>query len=1316
MVPVFQHLTENDNLPNQTIRRIIEDQEGYMWFATNNGVARYDGYSVVTQFSDSEASRIIQKSRINDLSVSTSGLIWIASDIHGLFYYDGMQMKQPDWLKSEIYLNTNVLWLDDSENELWMGTDNGIVVLNPQNQHFLAQFEDTRLNHVISIEKVDDVFFIGTREGMFAFDEKENIFKSVPELIDVQKFTIHHLEKGLDKDLWIGTDQGLYHWNKQSNQLIRIGEDIANSRILEIVVEEEYIWIATTQDGLIRYHQGNGMFEQFSYDKSNLESLADNNVISLFLDTHKNLWVGNFNAGINILHTPSLQFGLEKNLSNSIYCMQESSIVSLNSRGNDLILGTTSGLVIYGIYDQKCQNYPMLQGASIRNIVSNISIQENGQYFWLTTMEGLILFDSDKGTHELIDNEMLNSALYFVSEKTDGQLFIGSPKGLFIFDPLNKSVERVKFKSNEAMRDQFYQHQHTEDGVDYFLSDKRLSKINKNNALELIYESEYKLRSLYVDGQNVWLGTYQNGLIRILPDDSKEMFFDEHFNNGLGLSIYSIVPGTNDTLWLGSDSGLIRYEKTSGEWQIFTKSDGLQSQIFSQRAGLKLTDQRLVFAGKEGLNLFHPNRISIKANAPELVLTQMTHFNQEVVPNLAMNSGFVLEKPINQVAEIELSHRDYVVGFKWAGLNYISPEKNEYAHRLVGLEEQWNQVAAENRQISYTNLSPGDYVFQVKAKTANSEWSKSPKELKIKVYPAPWLSPWAFALYAISFILGVLWFIRYRTQAARLRAAVLEQTVADRTQEVQEQKQVVERLLDQKNALFSNITHEFKTPLTLILGPLERLLQEEVSPKESSSALLMMKRNANRLLVMVEQILKLSQSEFEQGHTRAVIRVLPITQMIFDTFITVAKQKQLSFSLEHDIDDALSVAVTSETFEIILGNLLSNAVKYTPKSGHVSLKLRQEQQQLICSVTDTGPGIEVEDHERIFERFSRLETHKTVQGTGIGLAVVKELVEMCQGHIELNSTVGTGSAFHVYLPIVLQQGDTVSLSRSVIDIAENLGQEVLSDDEVEQQELQLSRKTSVESASVYMIEDNHDMRSYIRGVMEKDFTVHEANNGQSGISGVLQEMPDIVVCDVMMPGMDGYEVARILREDTRVSHIPIVLLTALNTKESRIKGWRENIDSYMTKPFDSQELLIRLHSILAIRALLQRKNQSYFDAGKPLDMPSKDNEFIMKLKHVIEENHQSPLFQKAQFAQAMAVSERQLLRKTKALIDRNPIEMLRDYRLDRAKQYLDEGHRVSLVSDQCGFNSSSYFIQCFKQKFGTTPKKYQQSIDKEPRK
>ena len=625
---------------------------------------------------------------------------------------------------------------------------------------------------------------------------------------------------------------------------------------------------------------------------------------------------------------------------------------------------------------------------------------------------------------------------------------------------------------------------------------------------------------------------------------------------------------------------------------------------------------------------------------------------------------------------------------------------------MQGLDPDWIQVDASDRKISYSNLNAGEYVFRVIGTNKDGIWNETGKSLKITVKPAPWLSWWAYTSYTLLLFSLLFWYSNRKNRANARITQLLRTEVEKQTKQLQIQKQKVENLLTRKNELFANVSHEFRTPLTLILGPIKKLLNTSLSVSNINT-LKMVNRNANRLLTMIEQILQIAKISDNENIKFYSQKTKLYIETIVETFKPSANEKKLDLQLIA-CEEAV-VSTSKDAIEMIIGNLLSNAIKYTPAGGRITVSATTRNNVLYIEVTDTGCGLSTSQQKDIFNRFTRLDTHKNIEGIGIGLSVVEELLKVNNADIQINSTLGVGSNFIISFQCIEMNIEDDEIQTDNFSAGLLLKQ--LTHETTEIQSPSSSQIYNNKAGEcILIIEDNHDMRLHIADTLKDNYQCILAQAGKEGIALAIEHVPDIIICDVMMPGMDGFQVCRVIRSDTRTSHIPLVLLTALEDRESRIRGWREHVDAYLTKPFDAAELLLQLENILVIRNILKTRAGQQVKVGNNtahIDLPKKDQQFVQKLNKIITQNYKNPLFLRAKLATEMAVSERQLQRKIKALINKNPMDLLREYRLSQAAKMLKDGYQVSISSDECGFNSVTYFSQCFKAQYGMTPKHYQ---------
>ena len=1293
VVPTFKHYGINQGLPTSSVKVITQDKVGYLWVGTTSGLYRFDGYEFIKIDIISTRKGLF----ITSLFFDYEDTLWVGTNKNGLFRLKNniwSEVKGIDELKRHIKAAIPTI-SQGLNNDIWVGTTKGLSYFSNNNQqHSIESFNGKYIGSLKLIKS--NHLVIGSKGEFYVYNLKTKDIRNYPFVTHINAY-VHDILFYQDI-LWLATSKGLMKFDLKKEKFLEAPNKIQNTRVLNISENRGNIWIATIDKGLFNIDKS-GNITNFSNAKFE-NSLSDKYINTVYISKSHDLWVGNFYNGLNHLDLDSLGFKYETAIEDSLYCTNSSVINNILLKSKTIVwLSNSNGLIKFNKTTKKCSliNYISKDNTGGYTVYSAM---ENGNSIWLSTSQGVKLYDDDS---KKVTDLGFRGVVFFTYKHKDGSIYIGSDSGLYKY---SKGKLHLVTHSEGIISSYTVDNNNTI----YLLTSKGLAYIDNNEFKEYNFINDQikskEITSIYVNKKNeLYLGVKHVGLMHF--DQAGNLIRLYEINNNIieNFTINSILSELNENiLWLGSDKGLIKFDLTNEKVAVFLNAAGTYNNYYLPNSAFQYQNGEMYFGSTNGFIYFHPKDINTNFTPPSIVISKMALLNKGVEIGKQYSSGFSIDKPINQLSKIELGYKDYIIGFEFAALDFSDSMRNQYGYRLRGLNDDWVYVDANDRKVTYTNLKPGDYTFQVKAANKDGVWSKKPKELKIKVYPAPWFSPWAYFAYLLVTIFAIWSFIRYKTIASRKRAQQLEVTVTARTQEVKLQKKMVESLLEHKNEVFANVTHEFKTPLALILGPIEQLMNKTEYVKDFE-ALNMVQRNAKRLILMVGQILKLSQAEFDKEVIRESQALKPILTMLYESFKPLAADKNIQLSLDNKHD--VNVYATSECLETVVGNIISNALKFTSTGGEIYIGSELKDQQISISVRDTGTGIDKKDQDKIFKRFIRLDTHKSIQGTGIGLSVVKEITEANDGQVMVRSEWGKGSEFRVIFP-VSDISANEEMSQVMVDqLVSNTGNEFLAEKNKIDTKLQCTKNR----ITVLIVEDNLDMQTHIGNVLKERFNCLFADRGRLGIAIALKEVPDIVICDVMMPGMDGYQVTRILRHDERTSHIPIILLTALNSKESRIKGWRENIDVYVTKPFDATELNVQLDNILTIRKILQKTTNKAIKSNSPLtalDLSKKDLKFIEKFKNIIGDVYDNEYFQKADLAVKMAVSERQLQRKVKALIGENPMDMLRDYRLEKAAIKLKDGYQVSLVGEECGFSSVSYFGKCFKKKYGVTPKQYQQ--------
>ncbi len=820
------------------------------------------------------------------------------------------------------------------------------------------------------------------------------------------------------------------------------------------------------------------------------------------------------------------------------------------------------------------------------------------------------------------------------------------------------------------------------------------------------------------DNGTVWFGTRGAGLgeMRLDADGQTHLRFHSTDQGLADSTIYGILPGPSGELWLSSNAGILRFDPETGATDQFGPDDGVQGHEFNHSVAHIGASRRYYFGGVNGWNVFEPSSIKRLPNAPIVHVDTIRVNDRPVTAAAAEHAG------------IELAHDQNRIEIEYIGLHFANPEQVRYAYRLAGLDSDWID-AGTNRLARYASVPPGDYRFEVKAANPDGVWSAPASLLQFTIRKPPWNTPWAWATYAIS-ILMVVWWLTRRHQA---RERALQKLVNQRTAELRNQHRTVERQADElrqaleaRTTLFANISHEFRTPLTLISAALDRL-----EPNAQPEPLALGRRYLVRLLRLVEQLLDLSRLKASKPlPTSAPWRLDRLVSQTVHAFESVARQHAIALDLE--IRGHWQTRCPADLVEKILLNLLTNAIKYTPAGGQVEVRLDPVDEGVRLSVSDTGPGIPESEQQAVFERFYRTESaeHATGNGAGIGLALVKEAVAALGGRLTLESAPGEGSAFIIRLPATRCAEDAGDQTGTLDPGRRRLDLEALSAPTRSAREKNaLTPPASDTHGTVLVVEDNEDLRHWICATLSSDWKVLDAADGKRGLEQARRHAPDLVVSDLMMPVMDGFDLLRALREDIETSHIPVLFLTARQDDETRLEAFRLNADAFLPKPFRVDELRARLDQMIAGRRRMQqhllrsdrlgdsppgsggaederetRAIESANSVQLDRELMNRDRDLLQRIEDWLDQNFHDPEADIDSMAAAVYLSPRTLQRKLKALTGRSPAQLLRKRRLEHAVEQLQNTEQSVLeIAHDCGFSSSQYFSRVFRQEYGKSP-------------
>jgi len=1296
VVPVFSYYGLKHGLDVASVKSIIEDQQGFIWVGTRTGIFRFDGLL----FKKIDTSSVSDHIDVQSLFVDRKNNLWIGTKKNGLLLYSSNLLSQ--LASNEAGINSINEIIQGPNDKLWLATNKGLfnisddaaqtkMMIRPELTS-LTQLQNKRISAIASIDS--DRLVITHADIFYILDFKQDLM----EKISINKnITIHDLHIDTNKNLWLATSKQLLRYDLTSKKEMSVPLLADANRILSIDQYQDDIWVATIDGGTYQIDINTLITHQYTYQKEFQHSLSEKHIMTLYISKGGFLWLGGFSKGLNSLNLNSLKFGFETDVVGSINCAKSSEIYSLevDSMAN-IWLGSSYGLIKYNPKQGDCE----IINTNVTETNNNYTVYStrfDGDFIWVSGSMGLLKYNRISGEVVNMSNDLDTPVVYFSHKLADNKLLVGTGSGLFEYD-LNSHVYDLLDYPKEKYKNITYKEfainlqgeivLPTSKGILYLNNQGQLNEFEGGNKLF----TNIDVIDVKINAKNeMFISVKNQGLYHL---DSENKIIQHYSTEQLlspSTSVHQIiVDEASNTVWLASDRGIIYIDLITKESHLFSGVSD-ENYLFLTQSSYTGTNGKIYFSGDSGYVGFYPEEIKLRHIDSPVIINELYLMNDPIRVASVTASGFILKDKIENSQHLDFSYKDKIIGFEFIKLNYHNPTAVKYKYKLEPVSTAWMKMLPGDRSLTFTNLKAGQYKLLLKATDINGEWDLGSTSLSFNVKAPPWLTLWAFMSYILTLILFVFLYIHKKTQTQKKVNKYLNTQVEEQTKHIQKQKQTVEDLMARKNEIFSNVSHEFRTPITLILGPVEELKkgEQDAAKKEYFE---MISRNAKRLLNLVNQMLKLSQIAEMQNHAKEIVNVAAQLNLITEPFVYLANKNNIELIIETFAD--VEVRVTEDTFETTIGNFLSNAIKYTADNGQVVIGTHVNANRVEIYVKDSGCGISAEEQKNVFKRFNRLSQHVSIQGVGIGLALVQEVADLNDAKLLLESEVAKGSKFSI----------SFAIHNEIIDVSAQLP---FSEITADMHQLINDNATKGLNETVLIIEDNDDMRKYINNVLSKQFNCILAVDGADGIGKALKHIPDIIICDVMMPNMNGFQVCRRLRSEMMTSHIPLVLLTALDNKSSRIKGWRENIDMYLNKPFDATELVLQLRNILNIRNIIAQSNETGKSNKLHLGLSEIDQKFIEKLKSIVEAEYANPLLNLEKIASLMFVSDRQLQRKTKALINKSPMDFIREIRLKNAAQILKDGYRISIASDKCGFSSVSYFSQSFKKHYGLSPKEYQ---------
>jgi signal transduction histidine kinase/ligand-binding sensor domain-containing protein/DNA-binding response OmpR family regulator len=1348
----FSHLDISNGLSHNQVNAILRDNKGFMWFGTMSGLNRFDGYNFKVFRHKIGDSTSLSDDLVNGIMDGPDGKLWINTSggqnifdpVTGIFftntatYLQQLSMlpgnvldivrdtlgdywflqpeqgvtryrvaarkaqrviqSQPNQQAQEI---TDIAI--DSRNKLWVVRRNGVLEqVNATTHRVMASYtalfnsnQGALLNYRLFVDAAGGVwiFALSEQRGVFYFDPVSgNPAGAGPVLHHLHtgaaKGTLNNnLITGIQQDnsggIWISTDHGGINivntktW--QVRYLVNNADDsksLSQNSINAIYRDQAgIVWVGTYKKGLNYYHEGIIKFPVYRHQPSDQWSLPFDDVNRFVEDDKGNLWIGTNGGGLIYFDRQHGTWQTFKHNAANTNSISNDVIVSLCiDHEKKLWIGSYFGGL--DCYDgQRFTHYkhdPDVPGSISDNRIWEI-YEDAQRQLWIGTLSGgLNRFDRDKKIFHHYKtgdpNSILSNYITAITEDREGNLWVGTGFGISV---LNRKTDRFVY-------------------YNYNISDS--ASLSNNNIITFFEDSRGMM----------WIGT-REGLN--LYDKVSGGFRHFRMEDGLpGNVILTILEDDEHNLWISTPNGISKavvsatgpgHKNMYLQFTNYDERDGLQGREFNENAALKTRRGELLFGGANGFNIINPRAITHNTFIPPVVLTDFQVFDKSIEVGEVINKRVLLPQNISAAEQLVLKYYENVFSLEFAALSFSNPEKNRYAYKLEGFHKDWFATDGRQRKATFTNLDPGDYVFRVKASNDDGLWNEQGVALRIRILPPFWKTIPAFILYALLLAAILVFARRLIIQRARMRFRM------------EQQKKEADQLheLDMmKLKFFTNVSHEFRTPLSLIMAPAEKMIKQATDEGQKKQFQLIY-RNAKRLLGLVNQLMDFRKLEMQELRLHpATGNIVHFVKELVYSFTDIAEKKNITYTFHASIEE-LDISFDPDKLERIMFNLLSNAFKFTSEKGTVAVAMGrqevEEQQYVQIKVSDSGIGIPKAEQDKIFERFFQYETPGSIlnQGSGIGLAISKEFVRLHNGMLTVDSEPDKGTTFTILLPVTTPAENLAPLAGTEMVI--NTAHE-------EKEQAEAHEKGTRRKPAVLIIDDNEDIRFYLKDNLRRSYIVYEAMHGKEGWEKARRHQPDLVVSDIMMPEMNGIELCRKIKSDPHTSHIPVILLTARTAEEQKLEGFDSGANDFITKPFSIEILQARIRNLLLQQETMRRLFQKQIEVNpSDISITSVDEQFIRHALEEVEKNISNPDFSVEDLSRSMHMSRVALYKKLLSLTGKPPLDFIRSIRMKRAAQLLEKSQlNISEIAYEVGFNNPKYFARFFKKEFNVLPSEY----------
>lgn len=1308
----FTSLNIENGLSQQTVNAIYQDTDGYMWFATRNGLNRYDGYEFKTFRKNYRDKHSLCGNEIQNIIQDSTGDLWIGTieGINRMDYETGEIYRYPlphdNNIEANLRTSRNALFFfTRADSWKYDYTGDSLILYNfeklPSQAWVRATAEDLQGN-----------LYLGTRQGLYIYDRNYRYKRHIPanskQPQALPEGYISFMTVDRSGKIWIVTSfNKVSRWDPET-QMLQTMDKLNNVR--QLLDYNDSTMLIGTFNGLALLNKNSLQATSIHQQIGEKGALSHYSVLSLYKDREDNLWVGTYSGGVN--YDSKYNYKIQY-----IPCRQFTGLVGPGTedrQGNLWFATEGCGLLCYNPHTQQQQLYPIFKENRdyFRNIIKSI-LPEGDDILCATHNGEVFRFSTIHKKYELLYNYKVNDILTLFRD-SHKRLWIptNTAAGLVVTDQ-GKTIPSLNIQKHfshlspvavitEIQEGQFLLGTQQE-GLIYINENQGEFRLLDGRTFGFSAKDYISVTAILKDSShNIWVSTNGAGLFCF----DEQLKLKKNYNKENGLSnecIYNLIDQEKD-LWIITSREIFRLDKSQDKLSAFYSKSDLIPQEFTPYAAYCSKEGTFYLPASNGFLKFNPNNFTRNQEIPTVLLTSLSINNKEEIPGKSK----LLDKKIRLLPKLTLPYNQTNLTIGYTALNFLYSEETNYAYRLEGVDEVWNQVG-NRRKAFYSNLKPGEYRFQVIASNNQGLWNETGAQLEILVLPPLWFRWWAICGYCLITLLLIWWIIMVRHRKHELEASLLRKHL--------EQKKL-EEINEERLRFFTQVTHEFRTPLTLIINPLDDLLRKYFHIAGIKEALQPVRKNADRLLSLVNSLMDIQKQNTDQDTLQCTtFDFITFLREMKCSFTPLAEQRNIQLDL-HCQDLLLPVRYDREKLERLFFNLLSNACKFTPPEGKVTLSYQlltdeevktydispssPAQEWLLIKVTDTGIGIPEDQLTHIFDPFwhSDRDLHGEIAGSGIGLSITKLIAGQHGGYIRVEKVEPTGTSMCVVLPYQPVPSSEIQPSSLISEqeSSEGTGAQAPAAPVAEKKRYK-----------ILLVEDNQDILTYLHRNLSASYHILTATNGQEALIRTKKELPDMIVSDIMMPEMDGLELCRRVKNDIRSCHIPVILLTARSMNMQMEEGFDAGADDYIVKPFPLSLLLSRIRNLFSNREQLKEIYSKKFSLENlGIEVTSLDETFVKRYIEIVQKNFTNPKLDVDFICQEMGMSRANFYKKLHTVTDLSPMDMIRNIRLESAAQLLTESQlTISEITARVGFNSNSYFSTCFKALYGITPKAYQ---------